>query len=164
MALNSDNRPLLSLTVHTAPSGPDIYARFARIAEIVTTLAKKIAALGDPELVAIESYNMHANNAGTCALIELGTLLRALCLERSWHVIEIPPATLKLFATGHGNADKAAVASALTATFAQTFISTDDADAYGLAQIARCFCHPDRYEPRHRAALQKLHHRKEGVK
>jgi len=168
VGLNSEDRPILSLTVNTAPSGPYIYARFARVEEIVGAITKQILALGQPELVAIESYNMHANNAGTCALIELGTLLRARCLANSWHVIEIPPATLKLFAAGHGNADKAAVASALTATFNQTFISADDADAYGLAQIARCFCEPERYDRRQRDTLLKLRprpaNRKEGVK
>ena len=51
-------------------------------------------------------------------------------------MIECPPALLKKFATGKGNAPKPLVVSELTKRYGRVFRSDDEADAYGLLMLA----------------------------
>lgn len=51
------------------------------------------------------------------------------------NIVEVPPTSLKKFATGKGTGDKAAVVSSLTARYGQSFEVDDEADAFALAKI-----------------------------
>jgi Holliday junction resolvasome RuvABC endonuclease subunit len=65
------------------------------------------------DLVVIEGYAFGAKNqAGVHAIGELGGIVRVALFEFGVPVVEIPPASLKLFATGKGNAPKDEVLAA----------------------------------------------------
>lgn len=90
---------------------------------------------GPLELVVLEGYSMHA--PGALALIraaELGGLLRSRLSTHGMPFVDVPPSTLKKYATGKGNAKKEAMlAYALEAGAHAT--NDDEADAYWLRQI-----------------------------
>lgn len=69
-------------------------------------------------------------------------------VEFSWHLkdwlldcypmsrlVEVPPTSLKSWAAGKGNADKVAVASALTKRYGQEFDTNNQADAFALMKF-----------------------------
>jgi hypothetical protein len=69
-------------------------------------------------------------------------------IEFSWHlkawladcypvsrIIEVPPTSLKQWVAGKGNADKVAVASALTKRYGEEFATNNQADAFGLLKF-----------------------------
>lgn len=51
------------------------------------------------------------------------------------YIVEVPPSTLKKFATGKGACDKALVVSELSTRYRQSFEVDDEADAFALAKI-----------------------------
>lgn len=59
-----------------------------------------------PDLVVIEGYAISRNLAGARSLAELGGVVRFIFHEREIAFVEVPPSTLKKYATGKGNADK----------------------------------------------------------
>lgn len=58
-----------------------------------------------PDLVVIEDLPTHAQGAGKTGMAH--GVVRFACLNRTVRYITVPPATLKKFATGKGNATKA---------------------------------------------------------
>jgi len=87
---------------------------------------------------AIEGYNYGVNLPGSRALAELGGVLRVALFEKGVKYVEVPPTTLKKFATGSGRADKAAM---IRAAVRMQIEPADDnqADAFHLACLARAF-------------------------
>lgn len=125
----------------TKPSGDDVRARCARYREIVQPT---IAAVHTHvvTLCVIEGYSFasaggrvsgHAHDRA-----ELGGILRNALVDVCHQVVEVAPSTVKKFATGKGNADKAEVISALSRRYGRTFKSDDAADAFALLQIGLC--------------------------
>ncbi len=91
-----------------------------------------------PCLVLIEGYS-HASKHQAHQLGELGFSLRETVLKYigpAVPVLEIAPPSLKRWAAGKGNVDKAVVASHLSARFGVTFRSNNESDAYGLLRLA----------------------------
>jgi crossover junction endodeoxyribonuclease RuvC len=86
------------------------------------------------EVICVEGYSMGSNMGGHSRLVELGALIRSRLLGPRMY--EVPPTTLKKFATGSGRGDKAAVASSLTKRYGVEFGGSDAADAYALARMA----------------------------
>lgn len=90
-----------------------------------------------PKLIAIEGYSYAAKNSRSIiSLAELGGALRRE-LVAIYPVVEISPAVLKKFATGRGNADKAAVRVAIFKRWKFEAPDDDQADAFVLAKIAQ---------------------------
>ena len=90
----------------------------------------------------IEGYSFGSPKAGGRGAIdraELGGILRLKLLPHCGEIIEVPPTTLKKFACGRGNADKSEVVSALARRFDRHFTTDDQADAFGLVEMALCF-------------------------
>ncbi len=58
------------------------------------------------DLVVIEGYSMGSHGAHSHALGELGGVVRLALFEAGIPHVDVPPATLKVYATGKGNAGK----------------------------------------------------------
>lgn len=116
----------------------------------------------DAHLVIIEGYAYGAGRSGgtthSHALGELGGVIRLDLYDRGIPHVDIPPATLKKYATGKGNASKAEILAAAIRRLGYPGADHNEADAMWLHAIGR-----DAYQlglPHvplsHRAALDKI--------
>lgn len=85
-----------------------------------------------PDLVVIEGYAFGRVNRAH-KLGELGGVVRVALTEHGVRWVDLPPATLKKFAAGKGNADKGAVLAAAIRRLGYSGSSNDEADALFLA-------------------------------
>lgn len=119
--------------------------RFPRLDGVPRLLALRNAALEwvahhRPAIVVLEGYSM-APKAGRLAdLGELGGVLKAALWEAGYRepdgtLVVVPPALLKKFATGKGNADKGQVLVAAFKRWGFEAATHDEVDAYVLARI-----------------------------
>ncbi len=111
--------------------------------------------------VAIEGYSFGSKGQGIIDRAEFGGLLRHwLVTDKQFVIVEVPPATLKLFVCGKGGGpgtDKAGVRLATYKRWGVEFDNDNECDAYVLARIAAC--HWGAEEPAtdfQRRALAKL--------
>lgn len=88
----------------------------------------------EPNLVVLEGYAMLANGRIT-ALAELGGVVKASLYVRKQPFIVVPPARVKKFATGKGNANKDEVRLWVYKRWGVELKTNDEIDAYVLAQI-----------------------------
>lgn len=88
-------------------------------------------------LVAIEGYAFSSRNSRAHALGELGGVLRLACARAAVPVLDVPPSTLKKFATGKGNASKELVLTEAVRRLGYEGSSTDEADAQWLWLLAK---------------------------
>lgn len=94
---------------------------------------------GPPALVVVEGYSFGSKGAGSIDLGEFGAILRTKLLDVARRVIEVPPAVVKKFATGVGNATKEKVAAALGAKYGWIYDKSDQYDALALWLIAHAY-------------------------
>lgn len=93
----------------------------------------------DPDkkiVVFIEGYSFGSQN-GREALGELGGMIRLMLFEEGIEYVDIPPTSLKKFATGKGTGDKVPMAISVLKTWGVDFPTTDQTDAYALCQLGR---------------------------
>lgn len=114
--------------------GDSLGSRFLRIADI-THEVESFMRGRQLELIVIEGYAFHAVSASASVLIELGAILRDLCL-RYCPTIEVAPARLKLFAARNGRADKKDVIKAVEGEFGISHLNDHEADAMAAAWLA----------------------------
>lgn len=89
----------------------------------------------EPTLTVIEGYAMGTQRqAHSYAIGELGGLVRWHLWTQEKPYVEIPPATLKKFATGKGNAPKDAMLAAAIRKFGFEGSDNNEADAW----LLRC--------------------------
>lgn len=93
-----------------------------------------------PKVVVMEGYSMAARAGRLADLGELGGVLKVALWDAGYReedgtLVVVPPAQLKKFATGRGNADKAAVVSAVVRRWRVDVNTDDEADAYALARL-----------------------------
>jgi crossover junction endodeoxyribonuclease RuvC len=118
-----------------------------------------------PALVAYEGLAMGfsaktSNNV--LNLAELGGILKLLILERGIDILSVSPNSLKLFATGKGNAKKEEVSLALQASVGVTFSTSDQYDAAGLLMMGEMYHGSKRVAFREGAGM--LRHRAKALK
>lgn len=89
-----------------------------------------------PMLVAIEGYAYGARGRSTISLGELGGLIRFEVWARGIDVLEVPPAQLKLYATGRGVGSKTSMVIAARERLGYEGTSDDEADALWLRALA----------------------------
>ena len=90
-----------------------------------------------PDLIVFEGYG-YSNAHTLVTLVEIGTVLRLVAKVSDVPYIEIPPTTLKKFATGSGNAKKELVMLEVYKRWGVSFKSNNIADAYVLGMIGAC--------------------------
>lgn len=118
---------------------------------------KRVADLFIPDdtvFAAIEGYAYHEVGR-VFELGEVGGVLRLLVHERNIPYVEVPPASLKKFATGSSGASKAHMIDAAKEAGA---IPVDDnqADAFFLARVAAA-AHADGRGLKHRREVEVVH-------
>lgn len=94
--------------------------------------------LASAEVLCIEGYSMGSPRGGTgraFSIGELGGVLKLVAKKRSMAVVVVPPKTLKVFATGNGNATKDDMVKAARGTWGLTSNAHDEADALALLKI-----------------------------
>jgi hypothetical protein len=131
-------------------------ARYAGFTRMVAGTVQHLERHGTPALLAVRGYSLKGRSRVHGELIELGALLRWQLLRRRWPVTEVPPGTLHRFAAGSGDPSPSALAAALAALYRRSFASPREAEAYGLAHIARALVYPDGYNPARLAALTQI--------
>lgn len=128
--------------------------------ERLDRLAKDVIhAVGTPDLVVIEGPSFGSQGAGTWDRAGLWWIVMDR-LHRNGHtVVEVPPKTRSLYATGVGNASKDEVFAAAIRRYPDFDITSNDvADAVVLAALgADAMGHPLAAVPKtHRPALDKV--------
>lgn len=114
--------------------GDDLRSRKKRYDDLLQAMAQFIGRT--PSHIIIEGYLVHMKG-NAIGLVEVGWHIRRGLLERfpKATIIEVPPTSLKKFVTGKGNADKVAVATALSKRYGRAFDSDNMADAFGLMKF-----------------------------
>lgn len=95
-----------------------------------------LALADSPEVVAIEGYSYGSKGSSLLELAELGGVIRHLCWTAGVDWLDIPPATLKVYATGHGRADKFAMLVAARDRLGYRGTDHNEADAAWLRALA----------------------------
>lgn len=110
-----------------------------RLDELETGLGRAIAIHPPrPDLILIEGYSLHS--PGRLALIrlgEIGGVIRRMLRANGFEYVEIPPSSLKRFATGRGNATKDQMVAAAIRLGARGSVNDDEADAFHLRRMGR---------------------------
>lgn len=94
-----------------------------------------------PSLVVFEGYALGFRGKSNTIfdIGELGGTLKLLILESGIDILLTPPTSLKLFATGKGNADKNDVMLALQKRMGVQFSTSDQYDATGLLVMGEAY-------------------------
>lgn len=113
-----------------------------------------------PDFAAVEGYSF-GSRGQQHSIAEWGGLLRWTLWSADVPYREVPPATLKKFVTGAGNADKALVLREVFKRWGFNARDDNEADAFGLAMIiselnAAAGTLPDRMPKRLREAAKAL--------
>lgn len=121
----------VSITAAAGPKDP-----YRRLHELVTAVARELRLWPDAALLVVEGYMLHGPSSGTTRirLGELGGAIRLLAWERGLDVVEVPPASLKVFAAGSGRASKEEMTAAAILD-GGTPANDDEADAYHLHRL-----------------------------
>jgi Holliday junction resolvasome RuvABC endonuclease subunit len=91
-----------------------------------------------PEFAALEGYSVNSVNR-PFDLGEIGGIVRLCFWDVKAPFIVVTPTQLKKFVTGSGAADKAKVMEWVSKKWSVSFDQDDQADAFGLAQVARVY-------------------------
>lgn len=90
----------------------------------------------DPDFAVIEGYG-YANRFTLVPLVEIGSLLREVLTRYNVPWVEVPPTTLKAYATGSGSAKKKHMLKAAETLLGVTTKDHDACDALWLAQFGQ---------------------------
>lgn len=95
------------------------------------------------DVLVLEGYSFGSQGRAVYQIGELGGVIRFEAFVLGTPVVEIPPSTLKKYATGRGNAPKDAMIAAAIQRFAFHGSDNNEADAYMLWAMARhAYGHP----------------------
>lgn len=112
-------------------------------------------------VVVLEGYSFGSKGQAVVNIGELGGVVRLALYELQVPVAEVPPACLKKYATGRGNAGKDDVLQAGVMRSGHTFRDNNACDAWWLHQMALAYYDPDsdllvKVPAAHRVALDKV--------
>ena len=110
-------------------------------------------------LIAYEGYAMGAPKMGNIGRFfdigELGGVLKLIALRRGIDVLLVPPTSLKMFATGKGNADKDQVIASVADVWGYDIPHNDEADAFVLMQMGLAYVNQRKARKKHRIRALK---------
>lgn len=109
-------------------------ARLADLREKITSTIK----LHQPELVVVEGYSFGSHTA-IASMAEIGGIVKCSMFEMGQNYLVVPPARVKKFATGRGNAKKDEVRLEVYKRWKFEAPSNDEVDAYVLARIGLAY-------------------------
>jgi Holliday junction resolvasome RuvABC endonuclease subunit len=135
--------------------GPGSYARHNQLRRWVNGMVQELR----PRLAVIEGYAMGIDQPSSLiALGELGGVVRVELYRLGVPHVEVPPATLKKFATGRGHAEKPEMVAAAIAHLNYGAMTHDEADARWLLEMALDHYRfvESRVPTRQRASLAKV--------
>ena len=115
--------------------------RYDRLAREIVGHIDKLNAACPVRLVALEAYSLGSANSAAM-ICEFGVLLR-LRLTQRYRLVEVPPAKLKQFITGKGNANKPVFVTTVAKKYNTDFKGEDEHFAFGLWLMARAAIRPD---------------------
>lgn len=161
VAVYNAGAPDLITATCKPPAHIDGTRRLIHIRDYVRALVTgEVAALPMADVVLLEgyAYGMIRGQSNAHSLGELGGVLRVELLELEIPLVVVPPATLKVYATGKGNAAKTDVFGAAVHRSGREFPNTDEADAWWLAQLACGYWGLPHVEmpTKHHAAFDKI--------
>lgn len=111
-----------------------------------------LARVAGSELVVIEGYAFGAKGSAVINLGELGGVIRLALADARYRYVEINPSSVKLFATGKGNAKKDEVLAAAIRKLGYTGHDHNEADAKWMLEMAeRAYGHGELTEYQERA-------------
>lgn len=90
----------------------------------------------DPVLVAVEGYSFGSKGQAVYGIAELGGVVRLALHDLQVPIVVVPPASLKKYATGRGNAKKEEVLVAAVKRLGYHGANNNIADAMWLRQMA----------------------------
>lgn len=118
-----------------------------------------LASCRDHELALIEGYSFNSHASHAHELGELGGVVRLALFEAGIPFADVPPAVLKKYAAGKGNAKKALMLVEAVKRLGYEGHSHDVADALWLLEMGLDYCGrltAPRVPQSHRAALEKV--------
>lgn len=108
-----------------------------------------------PALFVIEDYAMGAKGR-TFDIGELGGIVKLEAWTYKVNILRVPPSSLKMFATGKGNADKNQVMLAVETIWGKDIAQNDEADAFVLLQMGLAYLNKSKVRSKvRRNALSK---------
>lgn len=93
----------------------------------------------DADVVVLEGYSYGAKGNAILNLAELGGVIRLALTDHNHQFVDIPPASLKLFACGKGNVGKDEMLAAAIRRLAYEGHDHNEADALWLLEMARTY-------------------------
>lgn len=118
-----------------AVSDDDAQGQMERIDVIATSVTALLIPAGGPELVVIEGYSFGSSTKGVRSMAELGGNVRRSLWRLGIPYLDVPPKTVKKYATGNGNAGKYEVIQAASKRLGYDGHDDNEADALWLRAI-----------------------------
>lgn len=134
--------PSLTSTGLATPSGACMalktdFRGWERISYILGKIEHNLK-LDPPTHICMEGYAFSRGRVGRVFdLAELGGCMKLLFLSKGLPIILVPPTTLKIYASGEGNAKKEFVMKEIKARWKRSFVSSDMADAFALQKFGQ---------------------------
>lgn len=133
-----NGREVVTMTIRTNSLGNRTEDQHKRLTNIVTEISKHVLAqAGSPDLIVVEGPSYGSKGAGTWDRAGLWWLVTSHIIDRGWPLAVIPPAVLKKYATGRGNADKTAMAVAVQKRWGVELCDDNKVDAFWLGAAGR---------------------------
>lgn len=145
---------VLAVDIVAAPSGVVGWERLDLISTTIRVAVRTVIALyGVEPIIVMEGYSYASKHSQAHSTGELGGVIVTDLGRIDHDVVRIAPKSIKKFATGRGNASKAAMVSAVAARTGWQFRTDDQADAVALW----CFARAVVSEPHPMEPLPKTH-------
>lgn len=122
--------------------------------ELVEIYEKVLSEHGKVSLIAYEDYSFNSKGRSTFSSGELGGLLKWTLWRECIPLLMVPPTSVKLFATGKGNAEKGQVIERVADLWGYEAPNDDEADAYVLYRMGQAYLS---------SRKQRCDHRRRGL-
>lgn len=108
------------------------------------------------DIITIEGFSYGSKGKGVSTQYGLGWIIRYFLYERGYEYTEIPPTSVKKFATGKGNTKKDEMVLPIFRKWGFEHTSDNVRDAFVLAQMAKGIYHSSELTEYQKEALKKV--------